>query len=182
MDPVNELNVMRLLIFISVLSLTFTGTCQDVEGYKLDLKRAEDLMDSPAKMPLPNRVAIYSSGLMPDFDKRFASAWISDKPGYITTNSSEITKLIDLIRPRPFIGIVSNATLRLGITYHVLWFSDGDKTYIHYRIVDYPEAHTNLCAIIPRDLSGTGWFSKDIQTWLHERIQLGSNESQKKQK
>jgi hypothetical protein len=167
---------MMKTLFLVFLIVALNASVNDsgTKGYKENLERAEDILMVPPRLPVPNHLEIYRGALMNGLDKRPPYMWLTNQPAYTTTNSLEISALIDILRRHPENEKLAQdakvTAMSPGTTYHFIFFFNEENIYLHYRILRFRDASPPLCSIEPQELARPVWFSQTMVDWLRERV------------
>lgn len=155
----------------ALATLAFYAIAKD---YKLDIDRAWSLEDGSNDLPIPTRVAVYLDGPALGMVHYPFSILPRAESDYSTTNKTEITNLMSILRYTNSSEGITNIGSRVGYTYNILFFQATDKTVIHYYVFDPNIKSNEWLLVLPRSGTGSCWFNKGIGPWLHQRVKIPS--------
>jgi hypothetical protein len=162
---------MKINLFMLQIILAASAIAADTNNYTIDYDGPLHLRDQPPTLSLPTGVSIFISEPKVDTDKTYAETLLkSGTPVYSTTNESEIASLVFALQQEDDQERITNVTRHVGLTYHVLFFQNKNKTMMQYRIFEPADIKTIWCDVYPRTLTGFGYFDRDVGSWLHSRL------------
>jgi hypothetical protein len=158
------------------LFLIGSAASAPVGDHKLDLEGPLRVLELPRRMPLPDRVDIYITGPRVYIDQTDTPNRLArNSPALSITNAMEIDTLMSLLQKSDNKARITNATTRMGYTYHLLLYYDPSKTLMHFRVFEPTESVTLWRVVDPRNNTGFGYFNDKIGSWLNARVKLPTN-------
>ena len=158
------------------LSLAWWAASAPIDEYKLDLEGPLRVLELPRRMPPPNRVDIYVTGPRVYIDAADTPNRLArNSPAISITNVMEIDKLMSLLQVSDNKARITNATTRVGHTYHLLLYYDPSKTLMHFRVFETTEFMTSWRVVDPRNKTGFVYFNDKVGSWLNVHAKLPAN-------
>ena len=141
------------------------------DAYKIDRINAIHLADDPPTLSPPARVQIYFTGLGVGFDKTTAEFLLRrGNPQCVITSSSEIGKLLSILRENNVEQSLNNINKTQGYSTHLLLFDETQKSVLHLRIFEPVNDTNNLCAVYPECTTKFVQYNERMGRWLRGHV------------